>query len=89
MQEVDEVTIKRARCVVDHREHCLAEAGDFVVPLRRGAIAASHVLADLSDESLERVRRSDSDITLFKSVGNAVQDVLSADFILKNVEIQL
>jgi ornithine cyclodeaminase len=76
MQEVDEVTVKKARVVVDSREACLAEAGDIVIPLRKGMIAEEDI-AELGEIllGLSPGRRSEEEIFFFKSVGNAVQDV--------------
>lgn len=77
MQELDETTVQCAKLVVDNREAVLKEAGDIIVPLRKGLISSANIVAELGQvvaEELE-VRQSDADITLFKSVGNAVQDV--------------
>ncbi len=77
MQEVDEATVARARIVVDSREACLAEAGDLIIPLHKGLISESDIHAELGEVVLgTRPGRETSDqVTLFKTVGNAVQDV--------------
>lgn len=77
MQELDETTVQSAKIVVDNREAALKEAGDIVVPLEKGLITTSSIVAELGQVLAEEmeVRQSDEDITLFKSVGNAVQDV--------------
>ncbi|HXE90339.1 MAG TPA: ornithine cyclodeaminase family protein [Terriglobales bacterium] len=79
-REVDDLTIQRARVVVDTCEGALAEAGDLLIPLAGGAISRSHFLADLHEliSGKTRVRTADDDITLFKSVGCALEDLVVA-----------
>lgn len=88
MQEVDETTIRRAKIVVDSREACLAEAGDLIIPLRKGEICEADIHAELGEIVLGRKagRESAEEITTFKSVGNAVQDVAVASFVLQEAE---
>ncbi len=86
MQEVDEVTIKRAdKIVVDSRKACLAEAGDIIIPLRKGFITEDDIHAELGEVAtgLRPGREGDGEITYFKSVGNAVQDMAVALQVLK------
>jgi ornithine cyclodeaminase len=77
VQEIPEGTIQRARLVVDSREACWAEAGDLIVPRARGLISEESIRAELGEivQGSQVGRESPADITLFKSVGNAVQDV--------------
>src|SRR5262249_8874853 len=79
-REVDDESIKRARVVVDTYEGALAEAGDVLIPLRKGAITREHILADLHElaNGQKRVRTSPEDITLFKSLGCALEDLVTA-----------
>ena len=88
MQEVDETTIRRAKIVVDSREACLAEAGDLIIPLKKGVISETDIHAELGEIVLGRKagRESPEEITTFKSVGNAVQDVAVASFVLQEAE---
>ncbi|TEU10940.1 MAG: hypothetical protein E3J21_24790 [Anaerolineales bacterium] len=85
MQEVPEGTIQRARLVVDSREACWAEAGDLIIPRNKGLISESDIYAELGEISAgtKRGRESDEEITFFKSVGNAVQDVSVARKVLE------
>ncbi len=78
--ELDEATIVRARVAVDTYEGALAEAGDLLQPLRRGAISRSHILADLPElvRGEKKVRGAPEEITVFKSVGHALQDLALA-----------
>lgn len=80
-QEVDETTIERSRVVVDTYEGALAEAGDLIIPLQKGVIRRSHILADLHElvSGRKKVRSSPEQITLFKSVGCALEDLVTAE----------
>jgi ornithine cyclodeaminase len=77
MQEVDEETIGRARIFVDSVQACLEEAGDLIIPLHKGLIQRADILAEIGEViSGEKAgRKSSEEITYFKSVGNAVQDI--------------
>ena len=78
-RELDTETIRRGRVVVESRDVALAEAGELVVPIEEGAIGPDHVAANLAE--LVRgasVRRSDDDVTVFKSVGMAFEDLAVA-----------
>ncbi len=80
MQEVPSATVARARVVVDQRAAAWAEAGDLVIPRDQGLIDGGHIAAELGEIVLGRAagRTGDRQITFFKSVGNAVQDIASA-----------
>ena len=77
----------RSRIVVDTHAGCLAEAGDLVQPLARGVIGPGAIAGDLA--GLLRGdfigRRSEGDITLFKSVGTALEDLAAARLVLDGV----
>ncbi len=79
-RELDETTVRRARVAVDTREGAWSEAGDLLLPLRAGIIGREHVLAELAEivRGEKQVRRTPNDITLFKSVGHALQDLAVA-----------
>jgi ornithine cyclodeaminase len=81
--EVDEETIRRSRVVVDTYAGAWAEAGDLLIPLRKAAIQKSHILADLHElfSGKKRVRTGPDDITLFKSVGCALEDLVTAKLV--------
>jgi ornithine cyclodeaminase/alanine dehydrogenase len=76
-RELDTVTILRGKLVVDSVESALAEAGDVIIPLTEGAISRDHILAELGEivSGRKSGRTSDQDITIFKSVGLAAQDI--------------
>jgi len=77
-----------ARLFVDQREACLAEAGDILIPIRTERISESHIIAGLGELVVGRIegRVSATDITVFKSVGNAIQDLYLADLIVNNIK---
>jgi alanine dehydrogenase len=76
-RELDSAAVQMSRLFVDRRESAMSEAGDFLVPRSEGIITDAHILGDLGDVLLERVkgREGRDDITLFKSLGLAVEDV--------------
>ena len=85
-REVDSVTIERSRVVVDTYEGALAEAGDLLIPLAQHVITRDHILADLHQlvSQQKTVRRDADDITLFKSVGCALEDLVAAELLHVN-----
>ena len=79
-RDVDEDVVGRARIVVDTREGALEEAGDLLIPMRAGLIGADAIDAELG-EIVNGTRPAGScgrDITFYKSVGNAAQDLSTA-----------
>ena len=79
-REMETALVKAGRLFVDSRAGALAEAGDIVIPIAEGAFDASHIAAELGDVFGGRAegRRSDTEITIFKSLGMAVEDVAAA-----------
>jgi ornithine cyclodeaminase/alanine dehydrogenase-like protein (mu-crystallin family) len=82
-REVDDITVKRARIVVDTYEGALQEAGDLLIPLKNGTIERSHIYADLHEiaSGKKAARTSAESVTLFKSVGCALEDLAAAQLI--------
>ena len=80
MREADDDAIRRARVHVDTRGGALKEAGDIVRPLAAGVIGEADIAGDLFDLCRGTVpgRRSADEITLFKSVGSAIEDLAAA-----------
>jgi alanine dehydrogenase len=79
-REMDTALVRDARVFVDSRVGALAEAGDLVIPIREGAIDASHIAGELGDVFGGRIpgRQHAAEITIFKSLGMAVEDVAAA-----------
>ncbi len=80
MQELPEETVARATIVVDQVEAVLEEAGDFIIPIGKGTLDRNRIQRELGQIVAEEApgRSTLDEITLFKSVGNAVQDVTVA-----------
>jgi alanine dehydrogenase len=76
-RELDTAAVARSRLFVDRRESTLSEAGDFLIPRGEGAITDAHILGELGDllAGTVRGRTVTGDVTLFKSLGLAVEDV--------------
>jgi alanine dehydrogenase len=85
MQEVDERTVARAKIVVDSRVAALAEAGDLVIPMSKGIISEQNIHAELGELvlGLKPGRENEDEVTFFKAVGNAVQDMSVAHRVLQ------
>jgi alanine dehydrogenase len=79
-REMDTALVARARVFVDSRRGALAEAGDLVIPMNEGAFDATHIAGELGEVAGDAVaaRTSHREITLFKSLGMAVEDVAAA-----------
>jgi ornithine cyclodeaminase/alanine dehydrogenase-like protein (mu-crystallin family) len=80
MREIPAETIKRAKVVVDSRKACLAEAGDIIQLIETGEYSAKNIHGELGEICSGKAssRISPDEITVFKSVGNAVQDLVMA-----------
>jgi ornithine cyclodeaminase/alanine dehydrogenase-like protein (mu-crystallin family) len=79
-RELDTAAVKNARLFVDRRESTVNEAGDFLFPKKEGAIGDDHIVGEIGELLLGKVggRQSAQEITLFKSLGLAVEDLASA-----------
>ncbi|RKX26646.1 MAG: ornithine cyclodeaminase family protein [Candidatus Zixiibacteriota bacterium] len=82
-RELDTNIIKRSTLIADSYEACLSEAGDVMIPIDEGAIDKSHMKAELGEviTGEKPARSNDSEITLFKSNGLAIQDVATAKLV--------
>ena len=82
-RELDTDAVARARVFVDSRESALAEADEIRRAIAEGRINESHIAGDLADLAAGRVagRRDETEVTLFKSCGMAIEDVATAAFL--------
>ncbi|MDX1388376.1 MAG: ornithine cyclodeaminase family protein [Acidobacteriota bacterium] len=82
-RELDAGAVKRARLFVDSRESALNEAGDFIQARKEGAVDDDHILGEIGEVLLGRCpgRRHDEEITLFESLGVAVEDLAAARYV--------
>jgi ornithine cyclodeaminase len=83
-REIDTAGVLAARVIVDTWEGFEHEAGDLLIPLQEGAITKDHILGDLASILKGQItpRRTKTDITLFKSVGTAIEDLAAAQLVL-------
>jgi ornithine cyclodeaminase len=82
-RELDTAAVVRARLIVDSRQSALAESGDFLIPRAEGAIGDDHLAGELGDVLLGRAagRRAGDEVTLFKSLGIATEDLAAAHYV--------
>lgn len=80
-QEIDPALVARSYLVVDSKAAALVESGDIVKPIREGRFTADHVRAELGEiiSGDKPGRTSAGEITLFKSLGQAIEDLVAAD----------
>jgi len=83
-RELDTHAVRRSRLYVDRRESALAEAGDLLIPMQEGALTEQHIVAEIGEVLAGRARgrTSPDEITLFKSLGVAVEDLAAASYLL-------
>jgi ornithine cyclodeaminase/alanine dehydrogenase-like protein (mu-crystallin family) len=86
--EIPPETVVRAKVVVDSLVSCLSEAGDLIMPIERGLITQGHIYGEIGEIAAGQKagRSSEEEITVFKSVGNAVQDLAAAARVLETAE---
>ncbi len=79
-RELDSALVQRARLYTDCRESCEMESGDYLIPCKEGAIAPAHLLGEVGDVFAGKLagRMADDDITVFDSLGVAIEDLASA-----------
>ncbi len=82
-RELDGDTIRRAKIVCDQVSACLKEAGDLIIPINEGIINKDHIYGELGEIITGKKvgRENDQEITLFKSVGLAIQDAATAKLV--------
>jgi ornithine cyclodeaminase/alanine dehydrogenase-like protein (mu-crystallin family) len=89
-RELDTRTMAEAALFVDRRESTLNEAGDYLFPLREGAIGPDQIRAELGELLIGSAegRRDDAELTVFKSLGLAVEDLAAAEHVLRRAEAE-
>lgn len=83
-RELDTATVAAASLFVDRRESALNEAGDVLIPIQEGAIGPEHVRGELGEVLVGKIagRTAPDELTVFESLGIAVEDLASAQFLL-------
>lgn len=86
--EVDTELVVRSRFFVDYRESTLAQAGEFLKAKAEGAVDDSHIAAEIGEVIAgdKPGRRSDNEITVYKSLGLAAQDLAAAMYVWREAE---
>lgn len=89
-REIDSATMAAARIFVDRRESALNEAGDYLLAAAEGLITPDSLVAELGELLLEQKqgRTSDQEITLFKSLGLAIEDMACAEYLFKKAQLE-
>lgn len=87
-RELDTKTVKECRLFVDNRESAMREAGDFLIPWNNGDIDKGHIAAELGElvAGKAKGRTSQNEITVFKSVGLAIEDLAAARAVYLDAE---
>jgi ornithine cyclodeaminase len=89
-RELSSVTMAAASLFVDRRESTLNEAGDYLFPMREGLFGPEHIKAELGDVLIGAApgRTSDDELTVFKSLGIAVEDLAAAEHVVRRAEAE-
>ncbi|NIQ04237.1 MAG: ornithine cyclodeaminase family protein [Candidatus Korarchaeota archaeon] len=79
-RELDTQTVKMAKMIVDSKEAVFEESGDILIPIKENAIGRDHIYAELGEliGEVKKGRVSEKEVTLFKSVGVAIEDAITA-----------
>ncbi|MBI2222405.1 MAG: ornithine cyclodeaminase family protein [Acidobacteria bacterium] len=85
MRELDTELVSRARVYVDSRRGALAESGDLLIPIEEGRYSADRIIGELGELFAGRIagRESGRDVTIFESLGMAIEDVAAADLVYR------
>jgi ornithine cyclodeaminase/alanine dehydrogenase-like protein (mu-crystallin family) len=89
-RELDTATMAAAALFVDRRESTLNESGDYLIASAEGAIGPEHIRAELGEVLTGAApgRTSDEELTIFKSLGLAVEDLAAAELVLRRAEAE-
>ena len=82
-RELDSAVVVRSRLYVDRRESALKEPGDLLAPLKAGEITPEHIVGEIGEVVIGKApgRRDDTEITLFKSLGLAIEDLAASAYV--------
>ena len=87
MREVNNEAIVKSRVVVDTYKGALSESGELIKAIKDGDINESHILSDMRELILlkKNIREDENNITLFKSVGTALEDLAAAELVIEKI----
>ena len=88
--ELDTETVAHASFFTDRRESCLNEAGDYVLAASEGAVGPEHIRAELGEvlAGMHPGREHEDELTVFESLGIAVEDLASAELVVRQAREQ-
>jgi ornithine cyclodeaminase/alanine dehydrogenase len=83
VRELDTTAIKKSKVVVDSKEVALLESGDILIPISEGEVTSGHIHAEVGEIAAGKKpgRLNDQEITLYKSMGLAIQDTAAANWL--------
>jgi alanine dehydrogenase len=86
-RELDTAAVVKSKLFTDSYESLLSEAGDFLIPKKEKAVTNDHIKAEIGEvlSGTKKGRENDEDITLFKSLGIAAEDIFSAYHIYQKI----
>jgi len=86
-RELDTAAIINSKLFTDKYESIYNEAGDFIIPKKEGAINDDHVKGELGEvmKGIKKGRETDDEITIFKSLGLAVEDIYAANYVYQTL----
>jgi ornithine cyclodeaminase len=89
-RELDTLAVVRSRVFVDRRESATAEAGDLIIPMKEGAFKMTDIVAEIGELLIgaAKGRRDDREVTLFKSLGIAVEDLACAQWLYEQARAE-
>jgi ornithine cyclodeaminase/alanine dehydrogenase-like protein (mu-crystallin family) len=89
-REIDTETMRDARIFVDRRESALNEAGDYLLAAAEGAVTPESIVAEVGEVVIKtkKGRTSAAEITLFKSLGLAIEDVVCAEYLYRKAQTE-
>jgi ornithine cyclodeaminase len=84
-RELDTETVATSSFFTDRRESCLNEAGDYIIAASEGAVGPEHIKAELGEvlAGMHPGRQHEDELTVFKSLGIAVEDLASAELVVR------
>lgn len=88
--EIDSALVRKSRFFVDYRESAYNQAGEYLRALREGAIGPDHIVGEIGEvaQGIVAGRTDELDITVYKSLGIAAQDLAAAHFVLEQAALQ-
>jgi ornithine cyclodeaminase len=89
-RELDTETVAHASFFTDRRESCLNEAGDYILAAAEGAVGPEHIRAELGEvlAGTHLGREHEDELTVFESLGIAVEDLASAELVVRRARAQ-